>query len=126
MSREDVCPCCKRPFTQAADFSGDLDDTKDFIQAARTTSAAYDPRRSHPREKKIISLKINVNGITMEAVTMDLSASGARIFYLSDYIPVNAQVIIESDEKSLGSGRGVAVWSKQQEKTYSVSGIKFV
>lgn len=126
MNNRNTCPCCKRPWPESADSALDLDDTKDFLQAARIAPASEDPRRSHPRSKKVISLTVMVNGTVLEAVTMDLSKSGARIFYLSDHIPVNARVSISCEDISLDGGQAVAVWSKQQEKTYAVSGLRFI
>ncbi|MDH5638469.1 MAG: PilZ domain-containing protein, partial [Nitrospinota bacterium] len=70
--------------------------------------------------------RFRVDGSILEAVTMDLSKSGARIFYLSNQIPVNAKVSISCEDILLNGGEAVAVWSKQQEKTYAVSGLRFV
>lgn len=126
MNSRDICPCCKRPWPESRDDSLDMEDTQDFVQAARKTPHHHDPRRTHPRDKKVMSLTIVVNGTVMEAVTMDISKGGARIFYLNDHIPVNAHVILRCEDDAIDGGRAVAVWSKQQEKTYSISGLKFV
>jgi len=121
-----ICPCCKQPWPTAQAFPKDLEDTKDFVEAAALAAEKQDPRRTFPRQKKVISLTIRVNGVPLEAVTMDVSDGGTRVFYLSDSIPVNARVVIECDDVPLTSSHAVAVWSKQQEKTYSISGLKFV
>jgi hypothetical protein len=100
-----------------------MDDTQDFIQATQTAEGE-DPRRASPREKKVVSVVIRANGVAMEAVTMDVSEGGARIFYLNEVLPVNVEVVIDGGA-SLKSKSARTVWTSREEKTYSISGLKF-
>jgi len=119
MSQAKICPCCKRPMPD------EMDDTRDLMQAAAEALLQDDPRRAHPRNKKVISITLRAGGLTLEAVTMDISDGGARVFYLNGLLPVNAELVIEGGDHSLDSRKATTVWSHKQEKTYSISGIKF-
>ena len=120
MSENKICPCCKQIMPE--EFS----DTQEFIPAWEAETDPHDPRRNHPRVKKVISLMLRVDGKVVEAVTMDVSQGGARVFYLSDIIPVNAEVVVDCGDQVNLNGKAVTVWTDKSEKTYSVSGLRFM
>ena len=113
-----MCPCCKRPWPE------DTDDTQDLIQAAFEADGE-DSRRTFKREKKVVSIMLRAGGVALEAVTVDVSESGAKVFYLNGILPVDCQVLIDSGDEALQGKMALTVWSRRQEKTYSYSGLKF-
>jgi len=116
--KPDACPCCKRPWPE------EMEDTQDFVQAT-IVADGDDPRRSHKREKKVVSVILRAGGVTLEAVTVDVSDGGAKVFYLNGVLPVDRHVLIDCVDGALQGKMALTVWSRRQEKTYSYSGLKF-
>ncbi len=84
-------------------------------------------RQEHERVKKLMTLFFYVDGKKREAVTIDVSDSGAKIFYLGFIpLPVNKEVRVDIKELSIRDQKAVVVWSHKLADTYSHTGLKFV
>jgi len=83
-------------------------------------------RTTGNREKNVMPAVLNVNTKRKEAVTVDISETGVKLFYLGKPIVVDSGVSLRIEKAGVYGRKCVVVWSHKAASTYSHSGLKFL